>query len=249
MDEALVLDDLGFSRGETAVYFALFDLGETTVGPLSKKSGISHAKVYPILEKLIKKGLVSYIKKENARYYNATAPESLLQFVDKKKEELDAEKKKIQELLPLLKAKKKQMEKTQSSMIYEGTKGLLSLFRELFEDNSGEEILVLGFNELLERPEIKNFFLNYHDLRKAQFVRTRIIFHTSVKSIVETDYLRFYAKDDKIQYIDLIFPTSIFIFKNHVISVVVDERVTSYDVKSEKLAKRYVDYFNSIWPK
>ena len=45
MTDTAVLRELGFTDGEIKVYFALFELGETTVGPISKKSRVTHAKV------------------------------------------------------------------------------------------------------------------------------------------------------------------------------------------------------------
>ncbi|MDP1694039.1 MAG: helix-turn-helix domain-containing protein, partial [Candidatus Woesearchaeota archaeon] len=77
MDNRL-FEDIGFSKGEVKVYFALLDLGETTIGPLSKKSEITAAKVYPILEKLIKKGLVSFIIKSDTKYFSPANPKRIL---------------------------------------------------------------------------------------------------------------------------------------------------------------------------
>ncbi|MFC1691843.1 TrmB family transcriptional regulator, partial [Nanoarchaeota archaeon] len=128
MQQKAILKDLGFTEGEIKVYYALFDLGETTVGPISKKSGVTHAKVYPILEKLINKGLVSHVIKSNRKYFSAINPESLLEYIDKKVRNLEEEKEKIKEIIPALLAKQKEQEKVQYSRVFEGMKGLKSLF-------------------------------------------------------------------------------------------------------------------------
>ncbi|RMD45562.1 TrmB family transcriptional regulator, partial [Candidatus Pacearchaeota archaeon] len=57
MHEAL-LKEIGLTNGETKVYLSLIKIGESTVGPIAKKSGVSLSKIYEILNNLIKKGLV-----------------------------------------------------------------------------------------------------------------------------------------------------------------------------------------------
>ena len=113
MNEKLMLQELGFTEGEIKVYLALFDLGESTVGPISKKSGVTHAKVYPILNKLIEKGLVSHVIKEGRQNFSATSPNSLLEFVNKKIGFFQEEKEKIKEIIPGLITKQKTKEGTQ----------------------------------------------------------------------------------------------------------------------------------------
>ena len=99
------LRELGFTDGEIKIYFSLFDLGETTTGPISKKSGVTHSKVYPILAKLIDKGLASHVIKENKKHYSATNPNSLIEFVEKKQRTLEEEKSELKEMIPSLIAK------------------------------------------------------------------------------------------------------------------------------------------------
>ena len=36
-----ILEELGFSKGEVKVYFALLELGESSIGPVAKKSGVT----------------------------------------------------------------------------------------------------------------------------------------------------------------------------------------------------------------
>ena len=57
MDERL-LQDIGLTNGESKVYLALLNLGETKTGELAKKSQVSSSKIYKILDRLEKKGIV-----------------------------------------------------------------------------------------------------------------------------------------------------------------------------------------------
>ncbi len=245
-----IFQELGFTEGEIKVYFALFDLGETTVGPISKKSQVTHAKVYPILEKLIEKGLVSHIIKENRRKFSATNPNQLLEFVDKKIRSLEEEKTKIKEVIPSLLEKQKQQEQIQYSRVFQGMKGLKSLFYELFNATKEKtEICVLGLNEILKRDDFQNFFLFYHDLRKTNKINLRLILNKNMKTFFEKNYkpTKYYNPPDKVKFVDTKFPTGVFIFKDHVIHIVADQEITAFDIKSKQNAERYRDFFDSIF--
>jgi len=52
------LETIGLTKGEIKVYEALLELGESTKTPIANTSGISPGKVYDVLERLMKKGLV-----------------------------------------------------------------------------------------------------------------------------------------------------------------------------------------------
>jgi len=61
------LQGIGLTDGETKAYLAMLELGSSTVGPIAKKSGISYSKIYEVLQRLIDKGIVSFIVKEKTR--------------------------------------------------------------------------------------------------------------------------------------------------------------------------------------
>ena len=63
------LEQLGLSKGEGKVYLALFDLKEGTKYSIAKEAGVSASKVYEILDKLIKKGLVSTILQNQVKHF------------------------------------------------------------------------------------------------------------------------------------------------------------------------------------
>ncbi len=247
--EKEIFKELGFTEGEIKVYFALFELGETTVGPISKKSGISHAKVYPILEKLIEKGLVSWIVRDARKNFSATNPSSLLELINRKTRSLEEEKIKIKEIIPSLLEKQKAKEKTQSSRVFEGFKGLRNLFQELFETNQNKEICVFGLNELLKDIEFQNFFLFYHEIRQKNKVRLKLALNKESKEIIKKYPKNLYGKQDKIKFIDAVFPVGLFIIGEHVVNIVSEDKITAFDIKSEQNAERYKEFFESIWGK
>jgi len=250
-----ILKELGFTNGEIKVYFALFDLGTTTVGPISRKAEVTHAKVYPILDKLIEKGLVSHTIKDRVKHFSATNPNSLIEFINKKERDLEQEKTKIKYLIPQLLSKQKSKEQTQYSRVFEGFNGLRALFLELFEANKGKaEICVFGLNELLKKPSFQNFFVFYHEIRKKNNVDLKLILSRNIKSFIDSHYQIIGVKSadyekNKVKYVNLTFPTGVFIFKDHVINIIADKEVTAFDIKSAQNAERYRKFFYSMWSK
>ena len=81
------LKKLGLTDGEIKVYLALIRVGETTSGPLVDESGVSVSKVYSILDRLAKKGLVSHIVKRKTKYFKAADPNRLVVYVQEKEAE------------------------------------------------------------------------------------------------------------------------------------------------------------------
>ena len=79
-----ILRELGFSEREIKIYLALLSLGQTTVGPIAAKTRMQHSKVYQTLEKLIDKGLVSFVIKSKTRHFEAQDPKHILGFIKEK---------------------------------------------------------------------------------------------------------------------------------------------------------------------
>jgi len=83
MDNEKILDllKLGLTEGEAKVYIALSGLGSSTVGAIVKKSGVAYSNIYDILNRLIEKGIVSYIIKSKTKYFQAASPSNLIDYL------------------------------------------------------------------------------------------------------------------------------------------------------------------------
>ena len=86
--EIEALRKAGLTEGESRVYLALLKLGPTTTGPLIGLSDVTKSFIYRILDKLIKKGLVSYVIKEKTKYFQAAPPTTLLDYMNKRKRDI-----------------------------------------------------------------------------------------------------------------------------------------------------------------
>ena len=100
-----LLSELGLTRSEIAVYFALLELGSSTTGPIIKKSGIASGKAYLIMDKLVMKGLATYVIKSGVKYYQPTDPERLMDYMREKESDLRKKEEKLRDVIPFLKQK------------------------------------------------------------------------------------------------------------------------------------------------
>src|SRR3989344_3776956 len=119
-----VLRDLGFSEREIKVYLALLELGSTTVGPIASKTRMQHSKVYQTLEKLIDKGLVSFVIKAKTKHFEAQNPKHILNIIKEKE-------RKFSEILPNLQKIQIFSQEQQVATVYEGEKSIKSMFNNI----------------------------------------------------------------------------------------------------------------------
>ncbi len=73
-----LLEELGFTKGESTVYLALLESGPQIASELSEKSKIHRINLYDLLKKLVEKGLVTHYIKGKTKTYKALPPQTLL---------------------------------------------------------------------------------------------------------------------------------------------------------------------------
>ena len=177
--DIVALKEAGLTDGETRVYLALLELGASTIGPILEKSSITRSIIYRILEKLIQKGLVSYIIKEKTKYYQASAPSKLLDYVESREKQLQINKNKIQEMIPQLILKQKLAKKSEAN-IYEGFKGLMTAYENRYlKLKAGDEVVLYGLPS--KQPE---FYHAYWQKANAKLdklgIKSRLLYHPDV---------------------------------------------------------------------
>ncbi|PIN88396.1 hypothetical protein COU61_05040 [Candidatus Pacearchaeota archaeon CG10_big_fil_rev_8_21_14_0_10_35_13] len=232
------LKELGLSVREIEVYIALLELGKTTTGPLSKKSGVPLSKIYQTLDRLINKGLSSYILISKTKHFKASDPKNLVSFIEEKKQNL-------LDNIPELIKKQKSSEDIQEAEVYEGIKGITTALNNLLENlKKGEEYQVFALREELETEGLKNFFRNFHHRRNSKGVKVRLIVRKSLEKMFKKEHL---YKGMIAKFVNLTLPTGIYIYKNHVITLVWGEVPSAYVITSKTNYERYKEFFEESW--
>lgn len=240
-----LLEQIGLSKNEIKLYFTLLELDQSTATPIVKKSGIPNSKVYPTLEKLIRRGLVSYVIKNNVKYFQASDPKNLIEFLNNKENLIVKQKEEIEKLIPEIEQRRKLAKNKQESYIYEGIAGMKAAFNSILNTvHPKEEYYVLTLGEELGREELKNFFRDYHKKRIAKKIRVKLIANENVKSIFQKHHT---YKNMKIKYTKQKLPAGIFIFNDCVMTVVWQGEPSAFVIKSKSNAGQYKEFFREMW--
>src|SRR3990167_2385024 len=97
------LEKIGLSKAEIKVYISLLELGSVPSGSIVKETEFRKSTVYESIRRLQEKGLVSYVIKEGIKYFEATDPERIIDFIHEQKRKLNETEENAKELIKHLK--------------------------------------------------------------------------------------------------------------------------------------------------
>lgn len=238
---------LGLTNGEIKVYSSLLSLGEVTVSPIVLESKVSKSKIYDILEKLISKGFVGYSIKNNVKYFFVNDPRAIIDYLDKKEEEINQNKKEIEKILPVLLSKRSELMENKTAEIYQGFLGMKTIREELMLTYSkGGELLVLGAPRIAN-DKWEGWLLDFHKKRTERGIGMKIIYNFDAKDYGKIRKKMFHTK---VKYLPdgINSPNWIDIFPNAVmISIINREEVISFVLRSKEIADSFRAYFNIMW--
>lgn len=240
-----ILDQVGLSKNEIKVYLALLELDQASATPILRKANIPNSKIYPVLEKLMKKGLASYVIKNNVKYFQASDPKNLIDILNNKEKQIFDQKKEITKLIERIETKRKFAKEKQEAIIYEGFEGVKAAFNDILQSlEKGKEYLVFTLGQELETKELKLFFSNYHQKRIERGIRVKLIANKEIKKIF-SKYHKF--KGMQIKYLKLQLPTGIFIYNDKVMTFVWENKPAAFVITSKTNAERYKRFFEAMW--
>lgn len=230
MERRELLKNLGLTEQESKVYLALLELGPSLAGQISRKTGIHRRNVYDITERLIKKGLVGYISKNNRRHFEASNPEKFLDIIKEKENEL-------KDTLPELKELYGKTKEKQETNFYKGKEGLKTVFQDQLEGN--KEILLLGASK--SAFEVLPFYFEWYDKdRVTRKIKARIISSEKLGKKVPLTEFRYLPQ----KYSN---PLAINIYKDKVALILWKTEPLAIVIKNKEVADSYRMYFELMW--
>jgi sugar-specific transcriptional regulator TrmB len=235
------LEKIGLTPGESEVYEILIEIGTAKAGTLIKKANLASSKVYDVLQRLVNKGLVSFMTQNGVKYYDATPPERLVDFLEEKRDDLKTAQSEIQKIIPIIKEKKESLKETNNVRMYLGKQGPKIVLKELAEESRKE-----GINYGYGTPE-NPFAEHYpHDLKdffkaeKKYKLTTKLLFAQGHKQK---------QPNAKIKYLppEFISPVRTMIAGNKVFLVDFVKPITSIIIENKQVAKSYKEHFEILW--
>ena len=240
--DTAVLEDIGLTNAQIKVYLALLELGETTSGPIIKKSELQNSVVYNALNQLIEQGLVTFVIRGKTKYFSATDPKNLIRFIEDKKE-------KIKELVPKLIIKQKLAKARQEARVFLGWRGVYTAFNYILEVlPKGSEYIgfAAGFEEQYTE-ESKRFFREFQKKRAKMRYKVKLIANESAKEQVKK--YEYYEKFGKPEYrfVPGFAPIGVIIFGDNVLNMAFEETPVAIITTSKQIAESYRKFFYEMW--
>ncbi len=239
------LRKIGLTEGEIKIYLSLLELGSSSSGKITKRSGISGSKVYEVLDRLMGKGLANSVVKNGVKHFEASDPSRILDYLDEKNREIEDEKNDIQKILPEL-ILKQQSAPRSKVRVFTGFEGLKTANEDIINTLSrGEEWLSMGLSEQPKSLEV--YFTKRQKIREKKGI--------IIKHLLNEKYRELYRqrKDMKGQHFRFLprefeMPSSIEIYKNKIIiMILLKEDPMAIMIESGAVSGSFRKYFEALW--
>jgi len=234
-------EELGLTKGESKVYSYLLKAGISTTGPIVKNSKVAYSKVYEILERLIRKGLISFIIKEKTKHYKALQPSRLNEYLEKEKKQIQNKEKLLTELLPKLQELKKDAKS--SAEIYTGLNGIKTAYENLIEDKKDKTIKYFYSYKPETYKRVNDFYFQiFPKLKKLKI---------ALNGITNEEFKKQFRKErnfyPRIKFVKFPIPSNIDIFSDKILITVWEEIPMAILITSKEIADSFREYFDDVW--
>jgi len=235
-----ILKEIGLTETEIKAYLSLLTLGATSAGRIVEETGVYRKNLYDALNKLIEKGLVSYVIEDKIRVFQAKNPENLEKYLDEKKAKIEEQKQEIQKTISELNSLLSKAPVEIESEIYRGTEGIKTILKECL---NYKEVLFIGATGDVEN-RLPYFWPQYNKKREKLKCKWKLLLvHESKnKPITKSQYYEYKILPRILSGLNVIY-----IYGDYVANVLWLEKPIAFVIKHKALANNYRKYFNFLW--
>jgi sugar-specific transcriptional regulator TrmB len=236
------LMELGFNKNEAKVYLSLIKFKNADAHRIIQDTKFHKNIVYDNLDKLIDKGLITFIVEGNKKIFHIASPEILVDIFEEKIKETEKTKEKAKKISNEIKKIAKQSLEKQEATIYRGKQGIRAFYKETLE---GTDYVVFGAPQDSIEVMGKTFWKNYDIKRMERKVKARMIFNPSIKNYGKT----IVNKLTLVKYFDKDFEplTETNIQGDKVGIIVWTEEPILFLIKDKNVANSYLKFFEDMW--
>ena len=235
-----ILKEIGLTDTEIKIYLALLSLGATSAGKIVEDTGIYRKNLYDALNKLIEKGLVSYVIEDKIRVFQAKNPENLEKYLDEKKAKIEEQKQEIKNTISEMNSLFSEAPAEIESEIYRGTEGIKTILKECL---NYKEVLFIGATGDVQ-DRLPYFWPQYNKKReKLQCKWKLLLVHEAKrKPITKSKYYEYRILPKILSGLNVIY-----IYGDYVANVLWLEKPIAFVIKHKALANNYRKYFDFLW--
>jgi HTH-type transcriptional regulator, sugar sensing transcriptional regulator len=224
---------IGLNDSEAKVYLVLLKTGSSKAGNISKEASINRTSTYDILKKLMEKGLVSYVIKANHKWFSPANPSRIIELLNEKKQEAN-------DILPYLKAVYKKPKNKQNVTLYQGYKGIKSVFEDIIRTKENNRVM-----------DSEGQFTEKMPYYSPHFVKALNDNNIKVKHLVRKGRNIKPSKNTSVKYIDKDTTSEavINIYGDKVAIIVWSDLPEAVVIKNKSVSDSFKYYFDLIWKK
>lgn len=246
--EISAIKEAGLTDGEAKVYLALLGLGPSTTGPIIEKSSVAKSIIYQLLEKLIQKGLISYITKEKTKYFQAAEPNKLIDYIEEREKQLQKNKKKVVEILPQLLLKQKEAKQSEAK-VFEGFRGMITVHEHTYQKlNPEEEYFFLGIPP--EQPKHFHAYWQRDHLKRVKAgIKCRLLFNHKTDPEILKNRNSYELCDARYMPVEINTPAWFMGYKDIAVIGFPSSKPITLEIINKEIADSFKAYFNEFWKK
>jgi len=176
-----VLESLGLTEKEVAIYLALLPLGNAPASALGNRTGVNRSTAQYICQQLTKKGIIRSLQKNNTFIYSPESPEKLLYLIDQEKKQLEEKTEQTNRIIGQLKGMINPQAVLPKVKFFEGVEGLI----EMFEDVLKPDLKLYGALRIDEdiHPDIAKYLAEVYTPRRIALKNPAwILFNDNVET-------------------------------------------------------------------
>lgn len=239
-----VLRSIGLTENEIKIYLYLLKKGTSTAYTIAKDTGIYRVHVYDKLEQLMNKGLVNQVYEGAKKYFAATHPSKLKQYLEDKRKKLTTQEQEVETILPELEKLMLIPKEDTSVEVFKGKEGLKYFLKDIVKTK--KDVAITGMDDTRYRAELPVFMKQYfRDLTKHK-IKERVI---TVKKEEVYLYPKKEASTTRYRFLEekKFNPTNTFIYGEKVVIVTWGTPITAVMIKSKQVATTYRKHFEILW--
>jgi sugar-specific transcriptional regulator TrmB len=225
------LEHLRFTPNEIKVYLTLNDHGSMKAGRIAKLAKIDRSSCYNALKMLLEKALASYVLIGKVKWFQATGPKRLLEFVKEQEEE-------VREILPKLDERHSASKIEGQVRLFKGIKGVKAIFHDMIR--TGKDNYVFG-SEGQFSERMPEFALQFKRMKKEKGFQTYMICRKGRKEIdvaqANHKYLPRLTESSAVTNI----------YGDRIAIIIWTDEPEGIIIENAAAAKAYRSYFDIMW--
>ncbi len=235
-----MLEKFGLTPTEEKVYLALLGIGLAPASDIIKKTQLHRTTVYDVLDRLIEKGLASYIIQNKVKNYSAVNPSKFSDIASEEKKQAEEKEKLAKEVIEKMKAIKQEAKANPIAQIFVGLKGTKTIMNDIIETR--EDFIEFGVEGKFEdKDNLKLYTYKWADQREKYKIHAKMICTEGTPAPTwYMNELRYVPKEYQSPAVTLVYGDKVAIFIH-------EEPVLIVLIESKRLAQSYKNYFSLLW--